>query len=89
MSPLCVSHAQTWPLTLYWTLNLSILPSYFTLVLESDLRFFDGVNTFQDLKLSHDFRMPNKANILAKVEDLTWAHGPASLDPTSQPAGPQ
>ncbi|KAG0150310.1 hypothetical protein CROQUDRAFT_88094 [Cronartium quercuum f. sp. fusiforme G11] len=50
--------------------------AYHILVLDTDIRFFNGVNTIEDIKTLPDFRMPTSAKVIEKVDELVLAHGP-------------
>lgn len=57
--------------------------SYYTVILEKDMKFFDGSNTFTDLRHDPDFSMPSEDNIQAKITETNFAHGLAN-DENSQ-----
>ncbi|KAG0142972.1 hypothetical protein CROQUDRAFT_96892 [Cronartium quercuum f. sp. fusiforme G11] len=50
--------------------------AYHILVLDADIRFFNGVNMIEDIKTLPDLRMPTLAKVIEKVDELVLAHGP-------------
>ncbi|KAG0147197.1 hypothetical protein CROQUDRAFT_91827 [Cronartium quercuum f. sp. fusiforme G11] len=50
--------------------------AYHILVLDADIRFFNGFNMIEDIKALPDFRMPTSAKVIEKVDELVLAHGP-------------
>lgn len=52
--------------------------SYYTVILEKDMKFFNGINTFTDLQHDHDLRTPSEETIQARITDTNFSHRPAN-----------